>query len=205
MELRQALAQVAEIREHLARVELFRGYRSLTIGFTGVVGLTAAAAQALWLPQPTEYLTEYLALWIGAAAINLAVVGIELWRRAQSLRTDLARRTTCFAVGQFVPALIAGGLLTLVIVKCASESSWMLPGLWAVLFSLGVFASCRLLPRAVTVAGAWYLACGVLALAWGQGEASLSPWTMGITFGIGQLLTAVILHVTLERCEIDLD
>ena len=47
MELRQALAQVSEIREHLARTEVFRGYRSLTVGFSGLVGLTAAAVQAV--------------------------------------------------------------------------------------------------------------------------------------------------------------
>ena len=54
MEVRQALAQVSEIREHLARTEVFRGYRSLTVGFSGLVGLTAAAIQASWLPKPTE-------------------------------------------------------------------------------------------------------------------------------------------------------
>jgi hypothetical protein len=77
----------------------------------------------------------------------------------------------------------------------------MLPGLWALLFSLGIFASCRLLPRAVAIAGAWYLSGGVLALAWGNGAAALSPWIMGITFGGGQLLTAVILHITLEHSQ----
>ena len=81
----------------------------------------------------------------------------------------------------------------------------MLPGLWAMLFSLGIFASCRLLPRAVVIAGAWYLSAAVLALAWGNGEAALSPWIMGITFGGGQLLTAVILHFTLERSNSQLD
>ena len=106
---------------------------------------------------------------------------------------------------QFLPSLVAGGLLTLVIVKRASESVWMLPGLWALVFSLGVFASCRLLTRAVFLVGAWYLVCGILALAWGQGEAALSPWIMGISFGVGQLLTAVILHVTLERSKAPVD
>jgi hypothetical protein len=81
----------------------------------------------------------------------------------------------------------------------------MLPGLWALVFSLGVFASCRLLPRAVAIAGAWYLSGAVLALAWGNGEAALSPWIMGVTFGGGQLLTAAILHVTLERSQNELD
>ena len=117
----------------------------------------------------------------------------------------LTRRTTVFAVEQFLPSLVAGGLLTVVIVQRASESVWMLPGLWALLFSLGIFASCRLLPRAVSIAGVWYLVGGVLALAWGQGEAALSPWIMGITFGVGQLLTAVILHVTLERSKDRMD
>lgn len=205
MELRHALAQVSEIREHLARTEVFRGYRSWTVGFSGLVGLTAAIIQAIWLPQPTERLGVYLSLWIGAAAINVAVVGIEIWSRARAAELALTRRTTIFAIEQFVPSLVAGGLLTVVIVERANDSVWMLPGLWAMLFSLGVFASCRLLPRAVSIAGAWYLAGGVLALAWGQGETALSPWIMGINFGVGQLLTAAILHVTLERSKDQLD
>ena len=75
MELRQALTQLSEIREQLARTEVFRGYRSLTVGFAGLVGLAAAMVQAVWLPKPTERLDAYLAMWIGAAAINLMIVG----------------------------------------------------------------------------------------------------------------------------------
>src|SRR3954469_22062023 len=205
MELRQALAQVSEIREHLARTQIFRGYRSVTVGFSGLVGLMAAAVQAFWLTQPTERLGAYLGLWFSAAAINLVVVGVEIWSRARIDRLALTRRTTIFAVEQFLPSLVVGGLLTVVIVQRASHSVWMLPGLWALLFSLGIFASCRLLPRAVSIAGAWYLVGGVLALAWGQGEYALSPWIMGITFGMGQLLTAAILHTTLERFKDPLD
>jgi len=205
MELRQALAQVSEIREQLARTEVFRGYRSLTVGFSGLVGLAAAAIQAIWLPNPTQRLGAYLALWFAAAAINLTVVGIEIWFRARMAKMALTRRTTVFAVEQFLPSLVAGGLLTVAIVQRASDSVWMLPGLWALLFSLGIFASCRLLPRAVSIAGMWYLVGGTLALAWGQGDAALSPWSMGITFGFGQLLTAVILHITLERPQEKMD
>ena len=86
MEIRQAIAQVSEIREHLARTEVFRGYRSLTVGFSGLVGLAAAVVQASWLPKPTERLGAYLALWFGAAAINLVVVGVEIWFRARTAR-----------------------------------------------------------------------------------------------------------------------
>jgi hypothetical protein len=199
MELRQALAHVSEIREQLARTEVFRGYRSLTVAFSGVVGIVTAVVQAIWLPQPNERLVAYLVLWVGAATINVIVVGAEMCARACSARTSLARQTTIFAAQQFLPALVAGALLTLVIARQASDVAWMLPGLWAILFSLGIFASCRLLPRAVSVAGLWYLAAGVFALIWGQGAAALSPWIMGTAFGGGQLLTAYILWLTLER------
>ena len=59
MELRQALAQVSEIHAHLNRTETFRGYRSATIAFTGLVGLATAAVQTVWLPQPSERLSTY--------------------------------------------------------------------------------------------------------------------------------------------------
>ena len=128
MELRQALAQVSEIREQLARTEVFRGYRSLTVGFSGLMGLAAASVQAAWLPQPTERLGTYLTLWIGAAAVNVVVVGAEMWSRARMARTELARQTTLFAVEQFMPALVAGGLLTVVIAQARASRPGCYPG-----------------------------------------------------------------------------
>ena len=53
MDLSDALDQISEIRAHMARSEVFRGYRSLTVGFSGLAGLATAAVQAIWLPQPT--------------------------------------------------------------------------------------------------------------------------------------------------------
>ena len=40
----------------------------------------------------------------------------------------------------------------------------MLPGLWQVLYSLGIFASCRLLPRAIFGVAVFYLHRGLGAL-----------------------------------------
>ena len=68
----------------------------------------------------------------------------------------------------------------------------MLPGLWQVIFSLGVFSSCRFLPRPMVAAGAWYLLTGLVGIALGDGRA-FSPWAMGIPYGAGQLLVAGIL------------
>jgi hypothetical protein len=109
------------------------------------------------------------------------------------------------AVEQFLPALAAGILLTLVLLRHYTPATfWLLPGLWQLVFSLGVFASCRFLPRPMLAAGVWYLATSLFCLCLGNARA-LSPWTMGIAFGIGQLLIAAILFLTSESAESDAD
>ena len=41
----------------------------------------------------------------------------------------------------------------------------MTPGLWQITFGLGVFASCRFLPRGMLLVGGWYVASGLACLA----------------------------------------
>ena len=199
MELRDALAQITEIRTQIARNETFRGYRAATVGLSGLLALAGAAAQARWLPEPAQHLTAYLALWFGLAAVSLAVVSAEMAARSYWYASPLARQLTLLAVEQFVPSLVAGGLLTAAVVLTAPEAAWLLPGLWAVVFSLGVLASCRLLPGMTFLIGVYYLVGGIAALALARGEAAFSPWAMAGNFGGGQLLAAAILYFTLER------
>jgi len=78
--------------------------------------------------------------------------------------------------------------------KFAPEALWMLPGLWQILVSLGTFASVRLLPRSVALAGAWYFVAGFSVLLLASQSHALSPWTMGLPFVIGQSLMATILY-----------
>jgi hypothetical protein len=95
--------------------------------------------------------------------------------------------------------LIVGVLLTVVVTRAAPKEVWMLPGLWQLLFSLGVFASCRFLPRQTFIVGIWYLVTGLASLLIQSGSASLLPWTMGLPFGGGQLLVAAIMHYGFEN------
>lgn len=199
MELREAMRQISDIRRQMARGEVFRGYRSLTVGFSGLLGVVAAAVQSRLIPSPELELDRYLLFWILIAAISVAVAGSELLWRAIAAGPGQSRELTKLAVEQFLPCVVVGALLTLAIYRSAPEVAWMLPGLWAFTFSLGVFASYRLLPPQVFWVGAYYVVCGVACLLYGQGAHAFSPWTMGVTFGGGQLLTAVILFWTLER------
>jgi hypothetical protein len=78
--------------------------------------------------------------------------------------------------------------------KFAPETLWLLPGLWQVLTSLGVFASVRSLPRTVALAGGWYFVAGFVVLVLASHSHALSPWTMGIPFVIGQALMSAIIY-----------
>ena len=69
--------------------------------------------------------------------------------------------------------------MTLVLVRSAPQSLWMLPGLWQVLYSLGIFASCRLLPRPMFGVAVFYLLTGLTTLAVAQGERALTPGPWG--------------------------
>lgn len=199
MELHEALSQISAIREHVARAETFRGYRSAIVGFSSLACLAAAVAQSLWIRHPQQTPGSWLALWVATAALCLATVGVEMaWRHRRGAATHAAK-LTWLAVEQFLPCVVAGGLLTAVLACFAPESLPLLPGLWAMLFGLGVFASCRLLPRATFWIGAYYLFAGSAALALGRGEQAFSPWLMVGSFGVGQALTAAVLYWHLER------
>ncbi|MGY3619542.1 hypothetical protein ACVJGD_005738 [Bradyrhizobium sp. USDA 10063] len=116
--------------------------------------------------------------------------------RARSRRhhSGLADAMIQQAVEQFLPAGVAGVLLAILLWKFAPETLWMLPGLWQVLVSLGVFASVRLLPRSIAFAGAWYFLCGFAVLVVASQNHALSPWTMGLPFVVGQVLMAALLY-----------
>ncbi len=199
MELRDALTQITEIRLQLARTEVFRGYRAMPVAFSGVVAVLAAGIQAATIADPMTQVGPYLALWIGAAIISAMAAGLEMVLRARNASSALTRELTWLALEQFCPCLLAGALLTIVFVRTAPSNLWMLPGLWQVVYSLGIFASCRLLPRATFWVAVFYLGTGLAVLALGNGVSALSPWTMGFPFGAGQLLAAAVLYNTLER------
>lgn len=199
MELREALDQISEIRLQLARVETFRGYKAIPVALSGLLAFVAAALQTVLVPDPTREVSAYLILWLATGVISGLTAGLEMGMRYVYAKTTLARETTLLALEQFLPCLVAGILLTYVLVDHSPESLWMLPGLWAMFFSLGIFASHRLLPRPIFGVGVYYLCAGMCCLAYARGEAAFSPWAMGLTFGCGQLFAGGVLYWTLER------
>jgi hypothetical protein len=199
MHIQDALDQISDIRAQLAQTLTFRGYRSLTTAFTGLLGIVAAITQAMLIGNGFNDLHAYLRIWFAAAIVSLVVVSIEICWRCVRSGHQLQRELSLAAVEQFMPTLVAGALLTYVLIHgSGGENAWLLPGLWMILFAMGVFASRRLLPRSVFVIGAYYLLAGLSVLLMERGR-QLEPWVMGGAFAIGQLLSAAILYFSLER------
>lgn len=199
MEVNEALLQISAIRHQMARSEQFRGYRAGSIALTGLFAFVGGAVQATRFPNPSEYLAGYLLLWGTIAIVSSAICIADVWLRYRTARGLLQRETTHLALEQLCPCLIAGGLLTIVIAKFTPSSAWLLPGLWSILFGLGMFASHRLLPRPIFAVATYFLVGGLLAIIAESEQQTFSPWTMPLLFGVGQLLSAGILAVSNRR------
>ena len=76
-----------------------------------------------------------------------------MYARTRRIHSGLADEMIHMAVEQFQPSVGAGALLTLVLVRFVPSALWMLPGIWQIIFILGVFSSCRFLPRRVAARG----------------------------------------------------
>jgi len=193
-ELRQALDDINAIRTQVARGTQFRGYGPLSVAASGILALLVAAAQSRWMAGSVHDLKLFLGVWISTAAVALFLSALETIFRVRRVHSGLALEMIQAAAEQFLPCIVVGVLLTAVLMRVAPQDAWMLPGLWEVIFSLGVFASCRFLPRQMFGVGAWYLVAGLVGLLVASGRHALSPWAMGVPFGVGQLLVAAVLY-----------
>lgn len=193
-DLYKALGDIRSIRRQMAHSTEFRGYGPATLATTGIIAALAASAQALWLPDPAGHIYTYLSLWIATAVLSAVLTGLQMYARTRRIHSGLSNEMIRMAVEQFLPAAGTGLLVSIALARFAPAAFWMVPGLWQVIFSLGIFASCRFLPRPIILAGAWYLFSGLICIALGDTRA-LAPWTMGVGYGAGQLLVAGILFL----------
>lgn len=192
-DLSRALSDISNIRKQVANSTEFRGYGPATLATTGIVAALAGVVQQLWLTDPGKHIAAYLSIWVSTAILSAVLTGFQMYTRARHIHSALSAEMINMAVEQFLPSIVAGLLLTVVLLGSAPDSAWILPGVWQILFSLGIFSSCRFLPKPMLAAGVWYLLTGLICISIGNAQA-LSPFAMAIPFGAGQLLIAAVLQ-----------
>lgn len=193
-DLDKALADIGAIRSQIAAGTAFRGYGPATMVATGGVALITAALQSIWLDDPTGNPLEFFLGWGAAALLSAIMIWFEMRARSRRHHSGLADAMIHQAIEQFLPAAVAGVLLAVLLWRFAPETLWLLPGLWQILVSLGIFASMRTLPRSVALTGAWYFVSGFAVVLLASQSHALSPWAMGLPFVVGQSAMAAIFY-----------
>lgn len=167
------------IRDTMARAGRFGAVPGWGAAAMGVTALATAA-----LAGPPRDGTTWLAWWLGDAVLAVAIGVVAMARKARRLDSSLAGAPARQFALAFVPAILAGAVLTAVFV--VNGLTRHLPGCWLVTYGAAVSAAGAVSVRPVRITGLVMFACGVLAflcpLSWGTAFMALG---FGATHIIG--------------------
>jgi hypothetical protein len=197
VDVSRALEQIAEIHGQIAKGELYRGYRSLPVAASGLLGIAAAWLQPAVLGAADP--VGFVVYWTAIAACAGFVGTSEILYNYIVHDRAADRRHTRRVIGQFLPSVAAGGAMAVCFTHLSPALVALLPGLWALCFGIGAFASRPYLPRASGWVALYYYLAGFTLLWIARETDVLSGWRVGGTFGVGQLLAALVLWWNLER------
>jgi hypothetical protein len=154
-------------------------------GWGGVaMGLTAVAAAVV--AHGHRGTPAWLATWLVAGAVAL-VIGIgTMSAKARRAGTSVFSYSGRRFVLSYVPPLLVGLLLTVVLARYGLEA--VLPGTWLLLYGTGVVTGGAYSVRAVPLMGLCFMAVGAFALfappAWGNALMGLGFGGLHIGFGL---------------------
>ena len=190
-----ALSEIERIRAQLAASTRFQGFTPAVAATTGLLALALAALQSARF-DPATTAIELLVQWILLAVICAFLVGADAIVRARRLHRAMADTMISTTLRHFLPAGGAGAIAAIAILLRAPAWAAILPGLWQLLFAVGMFAALPGLPRPLVWGAGWYFAAGTASIVTGAGAPDISPWVMGVPFGVGQLLVAALLRTS---------
>lgn len=177
----RAIADLRFIRDTMERAGSFTavpGWGMVAVGGTALVAAAVAARQ----PGPLAWLL----VWLVEALVALAIAGWAMVRKAQAGHTPLLSGPGRRFGLAFVPPLVAGGLLTVVLYFAAQ--SRFIPGVWALLYGTAVMTGGALSVRVVPLMGLAFVAVGAAALfgpgTWGNACLAIGFGGLHVVFGL---------------------
>jgi hypothetical protein len=176
-----AMENLRFIRETMERSGAFTavpGWGGVIIGVTALIAAIAASR------MPTTQ--AWLLTWLGEVLVALLVAAWATQQKARAAKVTLfsgpARK---FAIS-LSPPLLAGALLTVALYRGGLVS--VLPGMWLLLYGVGVVTGGAFSVKVVPVMGLCFMAAGAIALfspaAWGNGFMATGFGGLHVLFGI---------------------
>lgn len=161
----RAMDNLRFIRQTMERAGSFTavsGWGQVVIGVTG--------ALAAWLASRQNGAENWLATWVVAAVVAMGIGVVTTAMKARAMGEPIRSGPGRKFVLSLAPPLVAGAVLTLVLFQAGM--TWMLPGLWLLLYGAGIVGAGTNSVRAVPVMGFTLMLLGAGALvaphAWGD-------------------------------------
>ena len=174
-----AIDNLRYIRETMERAGSF----TAVPGWGGVaMGLTALASAVLASRQKGG---AWLETWLVEGSLAIALGILAMWRKASAAGLPLWSSPARKFVFSFVPPLIAGGAVTIVLWQAGLTGA--IPGVWLMLYGTGVITGGAFSVPVVPVMGACFLGLGAAATftpaAWGDFWLGLGFGGLHVLFG----------------------
>jgi hypothetical protein len=179
----RAMDNLRYIRETMERATAFTGisgWGEVAIGVTALIAAVLAANQTTF--------KAWLAVWIAEGLISLLIAGWSMDRKARAASMPLVSGPGRKAVFSLSPPIIAGGLLTLVLMRARLTN--LIPGMWLLLYGTGVITGGMFSVPVVPVMGGCFMVLGAIAL---FAPPALANWFMAAGFGGLHLIFGVII------------
>ena len=169
---------IRETMEQSAAFTAVPGWGGVAIGATALVAAAVASRQS----TPQSWVTA----WFIEVLVALLIAGWAIHRKAQSASLPLfSGPGRKFAIS-LSPPLFAGALLTVVLYQ--NRMVHELPGMWLLLYGVGVVTGGAFSVKVVPVMGLFFMIAGALALfspaAWGNGVMAAGFGGLHVIFGI---------------------
>ncbi len=176
----EPVAMDAHALDHLRYIrETMEGAASFTAvpGFGGIaMGATALFAALVASAQPTT--DRWLVVWLVEGLLALLIGVFSLARKARSVQVPLfSRPGRKFALG-LAPPMLTAALLTLVLYRAGLTVA--LPGVWLLLYGVGVVAAGAFSAKVVPAMGFCFIGLGAAAL---FSPAGWGNWLLAAGFG----------------------
>ena len=171
------------IRETMERAGAFTA-----ISGWATVGIGVTALAATWLAGPRPATGRWLAVWLGEAVLALAVASWAMQRKARRAGAPLLSGSGRKFLLSFLPALGAGGVLTIVVAR--ADLPTLLPAIWLLLYGAAVVSAGTFSVRIVPVMGLCFVALGTIA------SFSPAPWAaplMAAGFGALHIVFGILI------------
>jgi hypothetical protein len=135
--------------------------------FTAVPGvggmlMGSTALVAAWIAGPRTSAPRWLAVWLLEAVVALLIGIAASTLKSRRVRIPLLRGPGRKFVAGFTPAMLAGAVLTVVLLRQGMPA--ILPGVWLLLYGAAVVSGGAASVRVVPVMGACFMLAGALAL-----------------------------------------